>query len=95
MHEYSLADKKPEGEECKVGGKSLAFVCMFSLNYVSPKSDRAVKKEGNVHSVNNDLSLTSGIMDVLLLQKVSWAWLPELQLCALSPTGLNLKATFH
>lgn len=56
MNKYSLADNSLR-ERHVVGGKSLAFVCMFSLNYVSPTTGRALEKK-KLRSVDNDLSLT-------------------------------------
>lgn len=58
MKDEQSGRQQPQGKSCKVGGKSLAFVCMFSLNYVSPTSGREVEKKRKMPSLDNDLSLS-------------------------------------
>lgn len=54
---------------------------MFALNYASPKSGRAVRKE-EIRSPDNNPSLASVCRVHVASNGVLDCWLPELQLCA-------------
>lgn len=54
---------------------------MFALNYASPKSGRAVRKEA-IRSPDNNPSLASVRRAHVASNGVLDRWLPELQLCA-------------
>lgn len=54
---------------------------MFALNYASPKSGGAVRKE-EIHSPDNNPSLASVCRVHVASNGVLDCWLPELQLCA-------------